>query len=43
MSRESHNRVKELIFGGAVFDRIGEYCKVSAFKFLGYWVDDSLN
>ena len=41
--KKSHIHYGKLIFGGTEIERIGEDCKVNAFKFLGHWVDENLS
>ena len=41
--KKSHIHFEKLNFGGEEIERIGENCKVNAFKFLGHWVDENLN
>ena len=41
--KKTHVHHHNLNFGGVKIERIGHDCKVNAFKFLGHWVDDSLN
>ena len=41
--KKYHIHFEKLNFGGEEIERIGENCKVTAFKFLGHWVDDNLN
>ena len=38
-----HVHTYPIYFGGTQVERIGSYCDTKAFKFLGYWVDDTLS
>ena len=39
--RHLHHEV--VTFGGTKIERIGRDCNTKSFKFLGHWIDDSLN